>query len=30
MNRALLITVGTGIGAEKEEAIKSLAHGIVA
>lgn len=26
----MLITVGTGIGAEKEEAIKSLAHGIVA
>jgi len=29
MNRALIITVGTGTGAEKEEAIRSLAHGIV-
>ena len=29
MSRAMIITVGTGIGAEKE-AIRSLAHGIVA
>ena len=29
MNRALIITVGTGIGTDPEEAVRSLAHGIV-
>jgi CRISPR-associated protein (TIGR02710 family) len=30
MSRAMIITVGTGTGVEKEEAIRSLAHGIIA
>lgn len=29
MSRAMIITVGTGTGTEREEAIRSLAHGIV-
>jgi len=29
MKKGMIITVGTGIGADKNEAVKSLAQGIV-